>query len=92
MPIRFLRLTLLASSSASSTYYLIRLRRLVLAASLSFESKKAFKYLVARFAATHGGTLLPLLPSGPDGVHKPPLHGTRPYFSKKDSQKLLIDK
>jgi len=24
--------------------------------------------------------LLPLLPSGPDGVHKPSLYGTRPYL------------
>ena len=34
--VRFLRLTLLASSSASSTYVYIRLRSLLLAASLSF--------------------------------------------------------
>ena len=39
IPSRFLRLTLLASSSASSTYYYIRLRSLLLAASLSFESE-----------------------------------------------------
>ena len=25
-------------------------------------------------------SLLPLLPSGPDGVHKPPLRGTRPHY------------
>jgi len=40
--------------------------------------KSELVYLVARFTATHGGTLLPLLPSGPDGVHKPPLYGTQP--------------
>jgi hypothetical protein len=36
---RFLWLTLLAASSASSTYFHIRLRNLLLAASLSFESE-----------------------------------------------------
>ena len=36
IPFCFLRLTLLATSSASSTYGIIRLRRLLLAASLSF--------------------------------------------------------
>jgi len=35
--LKFLWLTLLAASSASSTYYHIRLRCLLLAASLSFE-------------------------------------------------------
>jgi hypothetical protein len=34
---------LLASSSASSTYVHIRLRSLLLAASLSFESEKVYK-------------------------------------------------
>ncbi|MGA9111571.1 MAG: hypothetical protein ACLPSL_08305 [Smithella sp.] len=34
--VRFLRLTLLAASSASSTYVHIRLRSLLLAAALSF--------------------------------------------------------
>jgi len=35
--------------------------------------------------------LLPLLPSGPDGVHNPPFHGARPPIYNAEKMVVLFE-